>query len=125
RASRGSCIPAGTARSLHTGSASPVNDTMIAVAQRRSLVLLLLALMLTCLGCRYGHVEGEAALPIPRWTAELPGRDAPLDLQLPVHLDGRLPRSPVDYTLRATVELPAAMRGRALTLAVPHMPAMA
>ncbi|HEY8073632.1 MAG TPA: hypothetical protein VIF62_05975, partial [Labilithrix sp.] len=83
--------------------------------------------MLGSLGCRYGAHAGDdvVSVPIPRWTTELPGNSAPLELQLPVHLDGRLPRSPVDYTLRSTVELPPAMRGRALTLAVPHMPAMA
>ena len=46
-------------------------------------------------------------------------------MTLPAHLDAFLPRGPAEYVLRTTVEVPPAMRGRPLTLAIPHMPAVA
>jgi serine/threonine protein kinase len=98
---------------------------MYAVTPRRSLTILLMALFLACIGCRGRRAEAVFSVPVARWSAELPGRSDPLDVTLPVHLDKQLPRSPVDYVLRTTVELPPDMRGRALTLAVPHMPALA
>ena len=60
-----------------------------------------------------------------KWTAELPGRAAPLDVTLPAHLDTLLPHRPVEYVLRSTVEVPAELRGQSLTLAIAHMPAIA
>jgi hypothetical protein len=65
------------------------------------------------------------SLVVRTWTAELPGRGEPIEVTLPVHLDDRLPRAPVDYVLRADVDVPEDMRGRPLTLSMPHMPARA
>jgi serine/threonine protein kinase len=83
---------------------------------------LLLGLVLAMLGC--GDAS-EQPFCVPKWSAELPGRHEPLDVVLPAHLDSLLPRGPAEYVLRTTVEVPEAMRGTALTLAIAHMPAMA
>jgi serine/threonine-protein kinase len=43
---------------------------------------------------------------------------------LPAHLDDELPAGPSQYSLRARVPLPVALRGRALTLTIAHLPAL-
>lgn len=70
-------------------------------------------------GCG-GEPSTARSAAVAKWTAELPGRE-PLEVRLPVHLDGLLPKEPSEYVLRASVEVPEPMRGRPLTLAIPHM----
>ena len=67
----------------------------------------------------------DEALALPKWAAELPGRHEPVEVTLPAHLEGSLPRGPAEYTLRTTVDVPERMRGLPLTLAIAHMPAVA
>jgi serine/threonine protein kinase len=86
-----------------------------------SLLLMAVVVMVT-MGCG-GRTDGVFALP--RWSAELPGRHEPLDVTLPAHLDAFLPRGPAEYVLRTSVDVPPAMRGLPLTLAIAHMPAVA
>jgi len=86
-------------------------------------VLALLALATT--GCARSEAGAERTTPIATWTAELPGRAEPLVVTLPAHLDSFLPRARSEYVLRASVDVPPEMRGRPLTLAVAHMPALA
>ena len=69
--------------------------------------------------------RADEPLPLPRWTAQLPGKAEPADVTLPAHLDAFLPHGPAEYTLRTSVEVPARMRGVPLTLAIAHMPAVA
>ena len=69
--------------------------------------------------------RAEEPVPLPRWTAQLPGKPEPADVTLPAHLDAFLPHGPAEYTLRTSVEVPARMRGVPLTLAIAHMPAVA
>lgn len=84
-----------------------------------------LALVLTLvLGCG-GNRDPERGVRIPTWSAQLPGRSDPLVVTLPTHLDRFLPRTPTEYVLRTTVDVPEDMRGRPLTLALPHAPAVA
>jgi serine/threonine protein kinase len=73
-------------------------------------------------GCGRGS---ERPFPLPKWSAELPGRHEPLDVTLPAHLEAFLPRGPAEYVLRTSVEVPPEMRGLPLTLAIAHMPAVA
>jgi serine/threonine protein kinase len=80
------------------------------------------ALVLWTMGC---HARSDGVFAIPRWSADLPGRHEPLDVTLPAHLDAFLPRGPAEYVLRTSVEVPPAMRGLPLTLAIAHMPAVA
>jgi serine/threonine protein kinase len=82
----------------------------------------LAVLVLWTMGC---HARSDGVFAIPRWSAELPGRHEPLDVTLPAHLDAFLPRGPAEYVLRTSVEVPPAMRGLPLTLAIAHMPAVA
>ncbi len=89
-----------------------------------------IALGIATAGC--SHAAGgpaeqleDARIPVRSWQADLPGGRAPIAVELPAHLDDHLPRSPSRYVLRTRVELPGALRGRSLTLAVPHMPAIA
>jgi serine/threonine protein kinase len=90
---------------------------------RRVVSLLCLAvLVLWTMGCR---TRSDGVFALPRWSAELPGRHEPLDVTLPAHLDAFLPRGPAEYVLRTSVEVPPAMRGLPLTLAIAHMPAVA
>ncbi len=88
--------------------------------------LLLGILLLGIAGCT--HRAGPSALhevAVSRWTAELPGQAGPIDVTLPVHLDTLLVPTPGEYVLRAKVDVPEAMRGVPLTLAIAHMPALA
>jgi len=82
-------------------------------------------LALSLMGCgRHEPSASEQAFPVPSWTAELPG-GAPHAVTMPAHLDDLLPRGPAEFVLRSRVEVPAAMRGVPLTLAIAHMPALA
>jgi serine/threonine-protein kinase len=72
-----------------------------------------------------GRSAPEETIPIARWTAELPRSAGPADVTLPAHFDGRLPRSPSSYVLRAEVDVPEPMRARPLTLAIRDLPAIA
>lgn len=83
---------------------------------------LLLFLLVSLTGCA---APADETLALPDWAAELPGRREPMKVTLPAHLDAWLPRGPAEYTLRATVDVPPRMRGLPLTLAIPHMPAVA
>jgi serine/threonine protein kinase len=85
-------------------------------------LLLLTVVFLSTTGCESAP---EHVFPVPKWSAELPGRTEPLDVTLPTHLDGLLPRGPARYVMRARVDVPSDMRGVPLTLAVEHMPAVA
>jgi serine/threonine protein kinase len=76
-------------------------------------------------GAARGTAGPEQRLAVPRWSASLPGASEPLEVTMPVHLEARLPRAPVEYGLRARVDVPEAMRGRALTLTIPYMTARA
>ena len=92
---------------------------------RRVVSLLLLALLVVLtMGCDR-PTAGVFALPLSKWSAELPGRNEPLDVTLPAHLDAFLPHGPAEYVLRTSVDVPAEMRGLPLTLAIAHMPAVA
>jgi serine/threonine protein kinase len=85
-----------------------------------------LLVVLEIAGCT--HRSGPGPLrqtALPGWTAELPGQPRPVAVTLPAHLDGLLPRAPSEYVLRTRVAVPEEMRGHALTLAVPHLPALA
>jgi serine/threonine protein kinase len=96
------------------------------VVERLLALVLVLALALGTAGCTGRPGSGTAhQMAISTWMAELPGRSEPIQLTLPVHLDTLLPRAPVDYVLRARVDVAPEMRGRPLTLAVAHMPALA
>ncbi len=90
-------------------------------------ILVLILISLFALGCaRPGDRGGpEHALDIPSWVAELPGRTDPKPVTLPAHLDGFLPRADADYVLRSSIDVPEAMRGRPLTFALDHTPALA
>jgi serine/threonine protein kinase len=89
-------------------------------------LLLLLAVVLGAAGCTDRPSSGPLReTAVPTWTAELPGRPEPIQVSLPVHLETLLPRGPAEYLLRAKVDVPEDMRGRPLTLAVAHMPALA
>jgi serine/threonine protein kinase len=66
----------------------------------------------------------EETIALPTWSAVLPGRQEPLQVTLPAHLDA-LPRGPADYTMRTSVAVPERMRGVPLTLAIAYMPAVA
>lgn len=83
-----------------------------------------LALGVASVACSGEPVE-DARIPVRSWEADLPGAAAPVKVELPAHLDDRLPRTPSRYVLRTHVDLPDALRGKSLTLAVPHMPATA
>jgi serine/threonine protein kinase len=85
-------------------------------------LLLLTVVFLSATGCENASERG---FPVPKWSAELPGRPEPLDVTLPTHLDGLLPRGPARYVMRARIDVPSDMRGLPLTLAVAHMPAVA
>jgi serine/threonine protein kinase len=67
----------------------------------------------------------HARIPLASWRADLPGNAAAVPVELPAHLDHRLPNVPSRYQLRTTAEIPDDLRGKSLTLSVPHMPAMA
>ena len=85
-------------------------------------VALTLGILVALTGCA---PAADEPLAIPRWTAHLPGKQAPTEVTLPVHLDAFLPHGPAPYTLRTTVDVPERMRGAPLTLAIAHMPAVA
>jgi serine/threonine protein kinase len=89
----------------------------------RLAVVALLASVLA--GCASREIREEHYFYLPAWTAELPGRAEPLHLELPAHLDKLLPKGPADYVLRTGVDVPTGIRGRPLTLAIAHMPALA
>ena len=90
---------------------------------RRVVSLLFIAvLVMVTMGCR---PRSDGVFALSRWSAELPGRHEPLDVTLPAHLDAFLPRGPAEYVLRTSVDVPEAMRGLPLTLAIAHMPAVA
>ncbi|MBS2016998.1 MAG: protein kinase [Deltaproteobacteria bacterium] len=86
---------------------------------------LALVLLPLALGCSGPGGPSEHDVRIPSWSGEMPGRAAPVAITLPVHLDAYLPRSATEYVLRTTVDVPSNMRGKPLTLALPHAPAMA
>lgn len=75
------------------------------------------------LGC--GSGVAETSIPLPRWNVQLPGSATAHPIDLPAHFDRELPRAPATYRLSTEVVLPPAMQGRALTLAIPHMPGIA
>jgi serine/threonine-protein kinase len=81
----------------------------------------LLALALPCLAL--AACQSESVLPLGAWTLDADGAA----VQLPAHLEARL--GPAEqrrrYLLRAAVDLPASLRGRALTLTIPFFPALA
>lgn len=99
------------------------------MTERRSGSLHRLATGLFVLACATTGCAPHEAHPrrvlVRSWNAELPGHTGPVEIALPAHLDDRLPRTPVDYVLRATVDVPEDMRGAPLTLSVPHMSALA
>jgi len=97
----------------------------LSVFLRLARFFLLVACALVVAGCGRSSRPAERRVELPAWTAELPGRAAPLAVTLPAHLDAHLPRGPAEYVLRTRAEVPAEMRGVPLTLAIPHMPAMA
>ena len=70
-----------------------------------------------------GCARGAPTLELRRWTFQAGG--APESIEIPVHLDDKLPRGTAEYTLRTKVALPEAMRGRPLTFAVPHLSSLA
>ena len=88
--------------------------------------LLVPLLLLGIAGCTHREAPGGLQqLAVASWTAQLPGRAGPIDVTLPVHLDTMLAPTPGEYVLRARVDVPEAMRGVPLTLAIAHMPALA
>jgi len=92
---------------------------------RRPSPLLLAFAPLICAGCTGPSAAPEARVDVPAWKAELPGSAESIPVTLPTHLDARLPHAPARYVLRSSITIPAEMQGRALTLSIPHMPAMA
>jgi serine/threonine protein kinase len=91
----------------------------------RPSALYLLAAALGAAGTAGCAPDPAQRVPVRTWQAELPGRPAPLEVTLPVHLDDRLSASATEFVLRTTVDVPPDMRGRRLTLAIPHLPARA
>jgi predicted Ser/Thr protein kinase len=76
--------------------------------------MLLLALaVLACLGCL--GCASELSVDLPRWELLVPGQPP-----VPVTLPGKLPLPdrPLEFTLRADVELPVAMRGNPVSVTI-------
>ena len=80
--------------------------------------LLLLILVLGLLGC-----QPDTGITLRAFTLRLPdGRKENVDL--PARLDGKLPKTNVDYTLTTAVELPPELRGHPLTLSLGNLGAL-
>lgn len=87
-------------------------------ARPRLGLLLLVVFLLGVLGC-----QPDAGLTLRAFTLQVPG--APKEnVDLPARLEGKLPKSNVDYTLTTAVELPPELRGHALTLSLGNMGAI-
>lgn len=81
---------------------------------RRALVLLALALSTLVAAC-----SADDGIAVTHWRLFVDGGAQGIDVALPAHLDRELPEKKARYELRARVDVPASMRGRALTLAIP------
>jgi serine/threonine protein kinase len=90
---------------------------MMAGRVRLCALALLVALLAGCGG-------SEPTLTVATWTVLVPGAE-PAVVRFPARLDPRLPRAPSSYALTARVPLGPEMRGRPLTFALGHLPAMA
>jgi len=72
-------------------------------------------LILLCCAC-----TADEVVVLSRFDLHVPGRPSQ-PIVIPVHLDRALPAHETEYQLEARVSLPAGMRGRELTFAVPHL----
>ncbi len=87
----------------------------------RRLALAPMALLVALLA---GCGSAERVLPIAAWTVTVPGAP-PFEAHLPIRLDARMPAAPSSYSLATRVTVPPGMRGRHLTFAIRHLPALA
>jgi serine/threonine protein kinase len=85
---------------------------------RLGVLAFLVALVVGC-----GGREEPTIVPVASWSAQVPGAE-PFDVRLPARLDQRLPRGPSSYALTTRVALAPEMRGRPLTFAFRHLPAI-
>jgi hypothetical protein len=76
--------------------------------------------LLALWSCGCGGVEGQA---LRTWTLQVDERSQ--SIELPVHLDEVLPKEVLVYRLRATVDIAPQLRGQALDLVLPYLPARA
>ncbi len=83
-----------------------------------------LVALTACILLVSGLARAAAATTVPRWVADLPGRP-PVDVTLPVHLDGRMPREVSAFTLRTIVDVPPELQGRPLVFVLPLMEGLA
>lgn len=70
--------------------------------------------------CGLGCAD-DRTLPISSWELTPPDSAQPIHIELPAHVDDRLPKQSCRYSLAAEVMLPPAWQGKALTFAVPHL----
>ena len=82
---------------------------------RIALVALLAAILMGC--------GGDRVLVLDAWKVTLPGSPAE-DVRLPAHFDRGLPEANSTYALDTKVDVPPEMRGKPLTLAIRHLPAI-
>src|SRR5207253_11265325 len=87
--------------------------------------LLLWGLLFTCLGCAGPASIAEERFEVPAWKLSRVGEKSDVPLTLPAHLDAWLPNRAEHYVLHTDVDIPDRLAGRALTLSIPHMPALA
>lgn len=83
----------------------------------------LLPLAMVCLALVAGCGGGSGGVALSTWTLAYDGGGGPIDL--PAHFDRRLGDRPQRYLLRTHVELPDAMRGRALALTIDYFGGLA
>jgi len=68
-----------------------------------------------------GGCAEEPVLSVSNFVVRVGSGGKALPVSLPCHLDDILPAHPTTYTLSTRVELPAEMRGKALTVAIPYL----
>ncbi|MFI5300956.1 MAG: 7TM diverse intracellular signaling domain-containing protein, partial [Polyangiales bacterium] len=83
---------------------------------RRALLLVMLALSTLVAAC-----SADEGVALTQWRLFVDGGVQDVGVTLPAHLDHNLPEKHVRFVLRARVELPASLRDRALTLAIPSL----
>ena len=81
-------------------------------------MLLMVVALLCATAC-----GGSPDLPLAQWTLEVEGQPGEVPVELPAQLDEHLPRERTHYVLRTRVD-PGALRGRELSLVIPHFEAL-
>jgi len=85
-------------------------------------------IVLACACFLFGCARSADTVYIASWQLQAQGNDEKVAVVLPQHLDKvfaahGLPRDPPAYDLTATVDVPPALRGQVLTLAIPYLAA--